>query len=90
MNQSELIAAIAEASGVTKAAAGEVLRSFVSIVEGELKDSGSIRVNGIGTFEVRNTPARQGRNPRTGETIEIPAGKTVKVKVASTLKSAVG
>ena len=73
MNKSELIDAIAADSGLSKADAGRALDGFTSAVSGALNDGGAVSMVGFGTFSVKHRAARAGRNPRTGETIQIKA-----------------
>ena len=76
MNKAELISAVAEKSGLTKKDATAVLTAIIDTVETSLKNGDSVQIMGFGTFEVRNRAARKGRNPQTGEEIEIKASKT--------------
>ena len=90
MTKAELIAAIAEQAGVTKAQAEDVLNAVTNAVIPQALAAGeSIQLIGFGTFEVRERAARTGRNPKTGETIQIPASKTVGFKAGKKLKDAV-
>ncbi|PKK85854.1 MAG: integration host factor subunit alpha, partial [Tenericutes bacterium HGW-Tenericutes-8] len=77
MNKTELIAVVAEKSQVTKKVAEEVLNAFVESVAESLGQHGEkVVLTGFGTFEVRNRAKREGRDPRSGATIQIPAQKT--------------
>ena len=89
MNKSELIDAIAADSGLSKADAGRALDGFTSAVTSGLKDGGSISMVGFGTFSVKRREARAGRNPRTGETIQIKASNNPSFKAGKALKDAV-
>jgi len=90
VTKAELIAAIAEQAGVTKAQAEDVLNAVTNAVIPQALAAGeSIQLIGFGTFEVRERAARTGRNPKTGETIQIPASKTVGFKAGKKLKDAV-
>jgi DNA-binding protein HU-beta len=89
MNKSELIDAIATASGLSKADAGRALDGFTSAVTSALKDGGSVSMVGFGTFAVKRRDARSGRNPRTGETIKIAASNNPSFKAGKALKDAV-
>ncbi|MDT2757180.1 HU family DNA-binding protein [Enterococcus asini] len=89
MNKAELISAVAEKSGLTKKDATAVLTAIVDTVETSLKNGDSVQIMGFGTFEVRNRAARKGRNPQTGEEIEIKASKTPAFKPGKQLKDAV-
>lgn len=77
MNKSELISAIASKSELSKAAATRALNAMLEIIEDAAADGESVALIGFGTFEPRDRPARSGRNPRTGEPIEIPAAKSL-------------
>jgi DNA-binding protein HU-beta len=88
MTKAELVARIAEDSTITQAQANKALQSFIAAVSEEIKGSGSINVNGLGTFSVSERAARSGINPRTREPIKIPSSKSVKFKCAKALKDA--
>ncbi|MBU2054616.1 MAG: HU family DNA-binding protein [Proteobacteria bacterium] len=85
MTKAELIAAMAEGAGVTKAAAGKALEACTAAVAKELKKSGRLGLVGFGTFSVVRRKAREGRNPQTGKTIKIAAKKVVKFKAGKAL-----
>jgi len=89
MNKSELISAIAESSGLTKADAGKALDATVSAITESLKNGEPVTLIGFGTFEVRDRSARNGRNPRTGEEIQIKASRNPAFKAGKALKGAV-
>ena len=89
MNKSDLIDAIAESAGLSKADAGRALDGFVDAITGALKAGQSVSLVGFGTFSVRDRAARTGRNPRTGETIQIAASKNPAFKAGKALKDAV-
>jgi DNA-binding protein HU-beta len=89
MNKSELIDAIASDSGLSKADAGRALDGFTSAITNALKDGGSISMVGFGTFSVKHREARTGRNPRTGESIQIKASNNPAFKAGKALKDAV-
>ena len=86
MNKNDLVASVSD-SGLTKADAGRAVDAFDSIA-GALKSGGDVRIVGFGTFSVAHRAATTGRNPRTGETIQIKASKQPKFK-AGALKDAV-
>lgn len=86
MNKTELIAAMAKASGVSKKDTEAVLKAFTDVVSEELKNGGKIQLVGFGTFEVSERAAREGRNPATGETMQIAAAKAPKFKAGKALK----
>lgn len=85
MNKTELINAIAEKSGLSKADSKKALEGFIQTVTDEVKGGGKVALVGFGTFSVTQKAARKGINPRTKATIEIPAKKTVKFKAGADL-----
>ena len=89
MNKSELIEAIAESVDVPKAQVSRVLDAMTTAVGDALADGEQVALVGFGTFMVRERPARSGRNPRTGETIQIAASKTPSFKAGKALKDRV-
>ena len=89
MNKNELISDVAEKTGLTKAAAGEAVDATFDAITAALKGGDEVRIIGFGNFSVTNRAATEGRNPRTGETIKIPASKTPKFKAGKGLKDAV-
>ena len=89
MNKSELIDAIADAAGLTKADAGRALDATTDAIAGALQQGKSVSLVGFGTFTVRHRAARTGRNPRTGETIKIKASNNPAFKAGKALKDAV-
>ena len=89
MNKSELIEAVAKASGLSKADAGRALDAFTTSVTKALKKNDTVSLVGFGTFSVKKRAARTGRNPRTGETIKIAASKNPAFKAGKALKDAV-
>lgn len=89
MNKSELIDAIAETSGLTKAQSGKALDAAVEAIGKALKAGEEVTLVGFGSFYVADREARTGRNPRTGETIEIAAAKQPKFRAGKSLKDAV-
>jgi len=89
MNKSELISAIAESSGLSKAAAGRALDATVTAITESLAKGEPVTLIGFGTFEVRDRAARTGRNPRTGEELQIKASKNPAFKAGKALKNAV-
>ncbi|MAM27634.1 MAG: DNA-binding protein [Flavobacteriaceae bacterium] len=89
MNKSDLIDAMAEDAGITKAAAKKALESFLENVEGALKKGNRVSLVGFGSWSVSRRAAREGRNPQTGKTIKIAAKNVVKFKAGSDLQSAV-
>ncbi|MBR1633819.1 MAG: HU family DNA-binding protein [Lachnospiraceae bacterium] len=89
MNKSELVAAIAEQAGLSKKDAENALKAFTDVVSQELSKGGKIQLVGFGTFEVSERAARTGRNPQTGEEMQIAASKAPKFKAGKALKDAV-
>ena len=89
MNKSELIDSVAEKSGLTKADSERAFKALVETVTGALKKGDQVTLIGFGTFLVRERKARQGRNPRTGETIQIKAANNPAFKAGKALKDAV-
>ncbi|WP_310736234.1 MULTISPECIES: HU family DNA-binding protein [unclassified Pseudoalteromonas] len=88
VNKSQLIDQIAADADISKAAAGRALDSFIEAVSGALKDGDSVALVGFGTFSVRERAARSGRNPQTGETIQIAAATIPAFKAGKALKDA--
>lgn len=86
MNKRELVDAVAEKTGLTKSGAEEALDAVVTAISGALEGGDKVAVPGFGTFEVRERAARTGRNPQTGETMEIAASRSAAFKPASALK----
>nr|WP_269783449.1 HU family DNA-binding protein [Marinibactrum halimedae] len=89
VNKSELIEAIAASADIPKAAAGRALDAMVDTVTGALKDGDQVVLVGFGTFSVKDRAARTGRNPQTGDPIEIAAAKIPSFKAGKALKDAV-
>ncbi len=89
MNKKELIAAVAEASEVSKKDAEKVIQAFTEVVADELKKGEKIQLVGFGTFEVSERGERIGRNPKSGEEMVIAASKTPKFKAGKALKDIV-
>jgi len=88
VNKSELIDAIASSADISKAAAGRALDAFTGTVTDALKDGDQVVLVGFGTFTVRERAARSGRNPQTGDTIQIAAAKVPAFKAGKALKDA--
>ena len=89
MNKSELIDAVAESAGLSKADATKAVDAFASTVTSALKQGDQVTLVGFGTFTVRERAARTGRNPRTGASINIPASKVPGFKAGKALKDSV-
>ena len=89
MNKAELIAAMADESGLTKKDAEKAQKAFTDVVAAELQKGEKIQLVGFGTFEVSQRAAREGRNPQSGETMSIPASIAPKFKAGKALKDLV-
>ena len=89
MNRTELISAMSEKSELTKVDTEKALKAFIDTVTEELKNGGKVQLVGFGTFEVTERAERNGRNPKTGEAITIPASKSPKFKAGRSLKDIV-
>ncbi len=89
MNKTELIAAVAEKAGLSKKDADAAVSAVFDAVTAELAKGEKVQLIGFGTFEVRERAAKTGRNPRTGETMTIPASKVPAFKAGAALKNAV-
>ena len=89
MNKSELIDAIALSADISKAAAGRALEATVESITEALQAGDQVALVGFGTFQVKDRAARSGRNPQTGETIQIKASKVPGFKAGKALKDAV-
>ena len=89
MNKTELIAAVAEKAEISKKDAEEAVKAFTEVVSDELVKGEKIQLVGFGTFEVSERPAREGRNPKTGEVMTIAASKAPKFKAGKALKDMV-
>ena len=88
MTKSDLIDTIAAEAGISKAAAGKALAAFERAVSGSLAAGGEVQLVGFGTFYVGERAERQGRNPKTGEPLQIKAAKTPKFRAGKALKDA--
>ena len=86
MNKTELVAAMAEKTELSKKDAEKALKAFTDVGAEELKKGEKVQLVGFGTFEVAEREAREGRNPRTGETMTIAASKSPKFKAGKALK----
>lgn len=89
MNKSDLIKAIAEDAGITQTTASAALDATTSIISQELADGGEVQLIGFGTFKTSERSARTGRNPKTGEAIEIAAKTVPTFSAGKTLKDRV-
>lgn len=89
MNKGELVSAIAEKAGLSKAQAGDALDAALGAIQDALKSGDEVKIVGFGTFLVADRPAGEARNPRTGEKVQVTASKTPKFKAGAGLKDAV-
>lgn len=89
MNKNDLVEAVASQANLSKADAGRAVDAVVSAITGALKQGDTVSVLGFGTFTVRARAARTGRNPRTGEELQIAASKNPAFKAGKALKDAV-
>lgn len=89
MNKQDLVAAMADKAEISKKDAENALKAFTDVVAEELKKGEKIQLVGFGTFEVSERAARTGRNPQTGEEMNIPASKAPKFKAGKALKDMV-
>lgn len=89
MTKADLVEKIATKANLTKAAAERALNAFLASVTDGLKQDEKLTLTGFGTFVVENRKARQGRNPRTGDAITIPASKMVKFRPGKQLKDSI-
>jgi DNA-binding protein HU-beta len=89
VNKDDLVRAVSGNAGLSQASAGRAVDAVYHSISKALAKGGEVRLVGFGTFSVRNRKASQGRNPRTGETIRIPASKQAKFRAGKALKEAV-
>ena len=89
MNKKDLVKAMAEQLGTTQKAAAEQLDAVLDVITAALVAGEDVKLAGFGTFSVTERAAREGRNPATGETIQIAASKAPKFKAAKALKDAI-
>lgn len=88
MNKGDLVGAISEDAGISKGQAQSAVDSVLSNIEGALKSGDKVTLVGFGTFSVSHRDARQGRNPQTGASINIPARKVARFSAGKALKDA--
>lgn len=89
MNKQELISALASVTGLSKIDSSKAVDGFIEVVATTLQKGDEVKISGFGTFVVSHREASEGRNPRTGEKIKIPASKHPKFKAMKGLKDAV-
>jgi len=90
LNKTDLVAQVASKANMTKKDVEKVLNTLFATIEEALKDGSKVQLVGFGTFEVRERQARKGRNPQTGEEIEIPATRIPAFRAGKALKDAIG
>lgn len=90
MKKSDIIHAVAERSGLTKNVSEQILDAYFTVLKAALAEGQDVPLGDLGRLQVKDRPARPGRNPRTGETIEIPARKVVSLKSGKALSDALG
>ena len=89
MNKAELTVAVAEKTGLTRSDSESVITACLEMIGRELASGNRIQIPGFGSFEIKERPAHTGRNPATGETIQVPASKTPVFRPGKTLKDTV-
>jgi len=89
MTKAELITGIAKSAGLTKADSERALNAFLTIAKGAIRKEGRLPLAGFGTFVVVNRKARTGRNPQTGQPIQIKASKVVRFRTGKELKESI-
>jgi DNA-binding protein HU-beta len=89
LNKNDLVATVSSSTGLSKADAGKAVHGVFDAITNSLQDAQEVRLVGFGTFSVARRAATQGRNPRTGERIQIPASNQPKFKAGKGLKDAV-
>ena len=89
MNKNDLVSAVSSSTGMSKVDSVKAVEGVFDAISGALSSGGDVRIVGFGTFSVANRKATTGRNPRTGQAIQIPASKQPKFKAGKGLKEAV-
>jgi len=89
VNKNDLVAAVADSAGLSKADSAKAVDAVFDCITSSLKGGDEVRLVGFGTFSVAKRAASEGRNPRTGETIKIPASNQPKFKAGKGLKDSV-
>lgn len=89
MTKTQMIALVAEKTGVSKRLAGDMVNAFLNGIVAGVKKNGKVSFTGFGTFGISNRKARTGVNPRTGASIQIPAMKLPKFKAGKAFKAAI-
>ena len=88
MNKDDLVSAVATSTGMSKTDGAHAVDAVLASISAALKGGNEVRLTGFGTFSVAHRKASEGRNPRTGERIQIPASKLPKFKAGKSLKEA--
>lgn len=88
MNKNDLVDAIATSTGLSRSDGATAIDTMLASIARALKSGDEVRLTGFGTFSVANRKASEGRNPRTGEPIQVPASRLPKFKAGKTLKQA--
>jgi DNA-binding protein HU-beta len=83
LTKADIVAKIADEAGLSKADAGRAIDAFTDLFVASVKNDGEFGITGLFKAQVKDTKAREGRNPSTGATIQIPAGKTVRISAGS-------
>lgn len=86
MNKAELVKAVADSAELSQTEAGRAVDAVIDVITNALKKGDSVAIAGFGTFAAKHRKAREGRNPRTGETVKIPAKTSGAFKAGSRLK----
>lgn len=89
MNKAQLVEAVSDKTGISKKKAGNVMDTVIKTITGALSQGEKVTLIGFGTFQVIERRAREGRNPQTGEKLQIPAKKVLKFKAGKELREAV-
>ncbi|MBX3070025.1 MAG: HU family DNA-binding protein [Thermomicrobiales bacterium] len=89
MRKQDLVAAVAQETGISESKVSQAVTATFAAIEGALAKGDEVSISGFGTFKVTERPARDGRNPQTGETIKIAAKKSPTFKAGAGLKRAV-
>jgi DNA-binding protein HU-beta len=89
MNKNDLVTSVADLCGLSKKDSTGAIDAMIQSIQKALKEGKDVRLAGLGTFLVAHRPERDGRNPRTGETIKILASKSPKFRAGKTLKEAI-
>lgn len=86
MNKADIVSAVASMTDYKKAAVGEIVEAVIDVVLNSLAGKEEVKIAGLGAFIVKEKPARKARNPKTGETVDVPAKTVVKFKPAVAVK----